>query len=113
MWVLLGPFDGEAGDSGFQSMELSFEFDMTMLNHSEEPKLLKPNTSYTVGRKDRALLINNKKISHDHCEFVIGPHLVEDVVSTRPLVIGELAEASPEQTICTTDPQACQLKQER
>jgi len=46
-----------------------------------EPKLLKPSNSYTVGRKDRDLLINNKKISHDHCDFLVGPHSVEDVVS--------------------------------
>jgi len=45
---------------------------------------LKPNTAYTVGRKDRALLINNKKISHDHCDFIVGPHLVEAVVRTNP-----------------------------
>ena len=53
----------------------------------QEPKLLKPNTSYTVGRKDRALLLNNKKISHDHCDFVVGPHAVEYVVSCLTLSV--------------------------
>ncbi|KAF9530072.1 hypothetical protein CPB83DRAFT_875297 [Crepidotus variabilis] len=62
MWTLVGPFDGEvAGDSDFQ-----------------KSKLVKPGTSYTVGRKDRPLLVNNKKISHDHCDFVVGPHSTED-----------------------------------
>ena len=46
-----------------------------------EPKLLKPNQSYTVGRKDRPLLINNKKVSHSHCDFIVGDHTVNDVVS--------------------------------
>jgi hypothetical protein len=112
MWVLLGPFDGEAGDAGFQSMRLSCNLVITFLIYIQEPKLLKPNTSYTVGRKDRPLLINNKKISHDHCDFVVGPHLVEDVVSTRPFVIGDLADASAEQTSFTTYPQTYQLEQE-
>ncbi|KDR66168.1 hypothetical protein GALMADRAFT_232674 [Galerina marginata CBS 339.88] len=63
MWVILGPFDGEVvGDVAFQ-----------------KAKLLKPNTSYTVGRKDRPLLINNKKISHDHCEIIVGNHTTDDV----------------------------------
>ena len=84
-----------------------------MLIYIQEQKLLKPNSSYTVGRKDRPLLINNKKISHDHCDFVVGPHLVEDVVSMRPFVIGEWPNESAVQTICTTHPQAYQLKQER
>lgn len=48
---------------------------------SIEPKLLKPNQSYTVGRKDRPLLVNNKKVSHSHCDFVVGDHTVNDVVS--------------------------------
>ena len=74
---------------------------------------MKPNTSYTVGRKDRGLLINNKKISHDHCDFVVGAHPVEDVVSTTSSVIGKLANASVEQTVCTPDPQTYKLEQER
>jgi len=83
MWVLFGPFDGEiAGDTGFQSVSFCFDSVISILTFQQEPKLLKPNTSYTVGRKDRALLLNNKKISHDHCDFVVGPHAVEDVVSS-------------------------------
>jgi len=74
---------------------------------------LKSNTTYTVGRKDRALLINNKKISHDHCDFIVGPHLVEDAVRMSPFAIVELANESVVQAIRTTNPQACQLEQER
>ncbi|KAF8966816.1 hypothetical protein BDZ97DRAFT_1985838 [Flammula alnicola] len=72
MWVALGPFDGEVvGEAGFQ-----------------KPKLLKPNSSYVVGRKDRPLLVNNKKVSHDHCEFIVGDHTIDDASnpSSRPLL---------------------------
>lgn len=80
MWIAIGPFDGEViGDSSFQS-SLFKNIQRLLLTDFIESKLLKPNTSYTVGRKDRPLLVNNKKISHDHCDFVVGPHTVEDVV---------------------------------
>ena len=54
-----------------------------MLDCAEE-KLLKPNSVYTVGRKNRALVVNNKKVSHDHCRFIVGPHSADDAVSNYP-----------------------------
>jgi hypothetical protein len=45
-----------------------------------ETKLLKTNKSYALGRKDRPLVIASKKISHDHCDIVVGDYTVDDVV---------------------------------
>ncbi|KAF8887023.1 hypothetical protein CPB84DRAFT_1849943 [Gymnopilus junonius] len=62
MWVVVGPFDGEVvGDISFQ-----------------KAKLLKPNTVYALGRKDKPLVVNSKKISHDHLELIVGPHSADD-----------------------------------
>lgn len=48
-----------------------------------ETKLLKTGTKVTLGRKDRPLLVNNKKISRDHCEFTVGPCSSDDVVRAK------------------------------
>ncbi|KAF8175759.1 proline-rich protein [Pholiota molesta] len=76
MWVISAPFDAEApkGEDG----RLDFL----------KSKLLKPNTSYILGRKERALVINNKRISQDHCEFVVGDHTIDDMSdpSTKPVL---------------------------
>ncbi|KDQ22694.1 hypothetical protein PLEOSDRAFT_163587 [Pleurotus ostreatus PC15] len=71
MWILEGPFDGELGDI-----------------QCKKSKLLKTGTSYLLGRKGQPLLINNKKVSQEHCEFVTGPFGADDVVqvSRRPLL---------------------------
>jgi len=45
-----------------------------------ETKLLRSGKKYPLGRKDRELLVNNKKISRDHCEFTVGPYTEEDMV---------------------------------
>ncbi|KAF9005239.1 hypothetical protein BDQ17DRAFT_1240635 [Cyathus striatus] len=63
MWVLTGPFDGELGA------------DLNL----QKSKLLKTGTSYPLGRKDRPLCIANKKVSHDHCEFIVGKYSADDV----------------------------------
>ncbi|KAF8152303.1 hypothetical protein B0H34DRAFT_724643 [Crassisporium funariophilum] len=70
MWILFGPFDGEPGG------DLNFQ----------KPKLLKTNKTYTVGRKERPLVVSSKKISSNHCEFEVGNYTVDDVVnpSSRP-----------------------------
>lgn len=47
---------------------------------SSESKLLKTGTSYLLGRKGQPLLVNNKKVSQEHCEFMTGPFGAEDVV---------------------------------
>ncbi|KAH7908695.1 proline-rich protein [Hygrophoropsis aurantiaca] len=62
MWLITGPFDGELGD-----------------NSVNRTKLLKAGKSYTLGRKDRPLLINNKKISHDHSVFKVAPCTAGDI----------------------------------
>ncbi|KAF8804211.1 proline-rich protein [Phlegmacium glaucopus] len=70
MWLLIGPFDGEVG------RETSFQ----------KTKLLKTNKSYALGRKDRPLVIASKKISHDHCDIVVGDYTIDDVgnLSAKP-----------------------------
>ena len=47
-----------------------------------ESKLLKTGAKYTLGRKDRQLVVNHKKISHDHAVILVGPYSQDDVVST-------------------------------
>jgi hypothetical protein len=46
-----------------------------------ESKLLKTGAKYTLGRKDRQLAVNHKKISHDHAVILVGPYSQDDVVS--------------------------------
>lgn len=62
MWTIVGPFDGETGEVNFA-----------------KSKLLKPGSTYGLGRKGQQLLINSKKISHHHCEFIVGESEVDDV----------------------------------
>ncbi|KAK0447454.1 proline-rich protein [Desarmillaria tabescens] len=62
MWTIVGPFDGETGEVNFA-----------------KSKLLKPGSTYGLGRKGQPLLINSKKISHHHCELIIGESKVDDV----------------------------------
>ncbi|KAH7923577.1 hypothetical protein BV22DRAFT_1048062 [Leucogyrophana mollusca] len=60
MWTITGPFDGEAqGDI-----------------NTSKTKLLKSGKKYALGRKERPLVINNKKISHDHSEFIANPSFI-------------------------------------
>jgi hypothetical protein len=86
MWVISGPFDGEVtGEVGFQS-RISLSTKDTNDLIGIEPKLLKTGTKYVLGRKQRKLVINHKKISHDHTEFVVGAYSQGDVV--RNIVFG-------------------------
>lgn len=63
MWLITGPFDAEVvGELNFQ-----------------KTKLLKTDTTYPVGRKDRPLTLASKKVSHDHCEFIVGNFTVDQV----------------------------------
>lgn len=48
-----------------------------------ETKLLKTGRKVPLGRKDKPLLVNNKKISRDHCEFTVGPCTQDDVVRAQ------------------------------
>ena len=45
-----------------------------------ETKLLRTGTKYVLGRKERQLVVNHKKISHDHAQFMVGPYSSDDVV---------------------------------
>ncbi|KAG7442164.1 uncharacterized protein BT62DRAFT_936261 [Guyanagaster necrorhizus] len=62
MWTIVGPFDGETGEVNFA-----------------KSKLLKPGSTYGLGRKGQPLLINSKKISHHHCELIVGKSEVDAV----------------------------------
>ncbi|KAI9439367.1 hypothetical protein H4582DRAFT_134338 [Lactarius indigo] len=67
MWIITGPFDGEAlNEVGFQ-----------------KSKVLKSGKSYRIGRKsDCDLAVNHKKVSHDHGQFVVGGFSPDDVTNT-------------------------------
>ena len=57
---------------------------LVLLNNlTPETKLLKTGRKIALGRKDRPLLVNNKKISRDHCEFSVGPCTQDDVVRAQ------------------------------
>ncbi|KAF9221049.1 hypothetical protein BS17DRAFT_785815 [Gyrodon lividus] len=64
MWLITGPFDAELGDVT-----------------TTKTKLLKTGRKIPLGRKDRHLLVNSKKISRDHCEFTVGPYTQDDMVN--------------------------------
>ncbi|KAH6904862.1 hypothetical protein BKA70DRAFT_512449 [Coprinopsis sp. MPI-PUGE-AT-0042] len=61
MWLLTAPFDGDLGDLSAQ-----------------KTKLLKPGSSYLIGRKGTHFIVNNKKISHEHGEFQVAPMSAQD-----------------------------------
>ncbi|KAF9554237.1 hypothetical protein CPC08DRAFT_195855 [Agrocybe pediades] len=88
MWVVSGPFDGEVGIVDFS-----------------KPKLLKPGTTYSLGRRNQPLLVNNKKISQHECDFIVGPHTVEDASdpSFRPSLTFIVRKAKHKITICNDD----------
>ncbi|KAH9966294.1 hypothetical protein BJV74DRAFT_285458 [Russula compacta] len=67
MWVVTGPFDGETpNEVGFQ-----------------KSKLLKSGKSYLIGRKSTCdLVVNHKKVSHDHGQFLVGGFSPDDVTNT-------------------------------
>lgn len=64
MWLITGPFDSvEQGDMS-----------------TTKTKLLKPGKNYGLGRKEQPLVVNNKKISRDACEFRVGPYTPDNMV---------------------------------
>ncbi|KAI0276241.1 hypothetical protein BGY98DRAFT_987158 [Russula aff. rugulosa BPL654] len=66
MWVVTGPFDGEiSNEVGFQ-----------------KSKLLKSGKSYVIGRKSTCdLVVNHKKVSHDHGQFIVEGFSPDDVTN--------------------------------
>ncbi|KAF8476316.1 hypothetical protein DFH94DRAFT_758427 [Russula ochroleuca] len=68
MWVITGPFDGEV------SNEVGFQ----------KSKLLKSGKSYLIGRKSTCdLVVNHKKVSHDHGRFEVGGFSPDDVTNVN------------------------------
>ncbi|CUA76782.1 putative protein ORF22 [Ictalurid herpesvirus 1 (strain Auburn)] [Rhizoctonia solani] len=69
MWVISGPFDG--------------------VQEGVKEKLLKPGTTYTVGRaKSGQSLLNRinleqKAISHEHVEIIVGNYEIDDVSDSQ------------------------------
>ena len=85
MWVITGPFDGDVSNEvGFQSN--AFSSLTTCQTHPRyvlESKLLKSGKSYLIGRKSTCdLVVNHKKVSHDHGRFEVGGFSPDDVVRT-------------------------------
>ncbi|KAG1734606.1 hypothetical protein EDB19DRAFT_1143333 [Suillus lakei] len=63
MWLITGPFDSvEQGDTT-----------------TTKTKLLKPGKNYGLGRKEQPLIVNNKKISRDACEFRVGSYTPDNM----------------------------------
>lgn len=63
------------------SVSIPNNVSLTLVNHiAPETKLLKTGRKIPLGRKEKPLLVNNKKISRDHCEFTVGPYTEDDVV---------------------------------
>ncbi|KAI6127036.1 hypothetical protein F5141DRAFT_370413 [Pisolithus sp. B1] len=62
MWLISGPFDDESGNLS-----------------ATKTKLLVAGKKYHLGRKDRQLVVNNKKISRDHCDFTVSPYAEENL----------------------------------
>ena len=83
MWVVAGPFDGEVSNEvGFQSNAFSsltaYQSDP---RYVVESKLLKSGKSYVIGRKTTCdLVVNHKKVSHDHGKFIVEGFSPDDVV---------------------------------
>ncbi|KAH9984922.1 hypothetical protein BJV77DRAFT_1086941 [Russula vinacea] len=68
MWVITGPFDGDV------SNEVGFQ----------KSKLLKSGKSYLIGRKSTCdLVVNHKKVSHDHGRFEVGGFSPDDVTNVN------------------------------
>jgi hypothetical protein len=81
MWIITGPFDGEeAGKLDFQSKRFDLEYSSRSKLNTPEPKLLKTDRKYVLGRKQRHLVVNHKKVSHDHAEFTVGAFTRDDIV---------------------------------
>jgi len=83
MWLVTGPFDGEVSNEvGFQSNAFSsFTTHQSNPRYVPESKLLKSGKSYIIGRKLTCdLVVNHKKVSHDHGQFKVGGFSPDDVV---------------------------------
>ncbi|KAG8215809.1 hypothetical protein J3R82DRAFT_7720 [Butyriboletus roseoflavus] len=83
-----------------------------------ETKLIKTGRKMPLGRKDRPLLVNNKKISRDHCEFAVGPCLQDDVPNLSFVPTLEIYNAKEKpisvdrdgQAIIVNPSSSCELK---
>ncbi|KAF8530117.1 hypothetical protein BU17DRAFT_59893 [Hysterangium stoloniferum] len=86
MWLITGPFDSATiGDET-----------------STKTKLLKPATTYDVGRhKENALFINSKKISRQNGEITLGEHTEED--ATNPAAVPTLSFRNTKSAIIKVD----------
>lgn len=81
MWLVSGPFDGiEKGEVNFKSESDPISRGSPRLT-KPETKLLKTGSRYTLGRKDRQLVVNHAKVSHDHGALTVGTYSQDDVVS--------------------------------
>lgn len=83
MWVVAGPFDGGVSNEvGFQSNVYSFlTIYRSNARYVPESKLLKSGKSYVIGRKVTCdLVVNHKKVSHDHGKLIVDGFSPDDVV---------------------------------
>ena len=81
MWTLVGPFDGKTlNETSFESKLISTITSTTTHFARLEAKYLKPGCTYMLGRKERDIVINHKKVSRDHLQFQIGEFIEADAV---------------------------------
>lgn len=88
MWTLVGPFDGETtNETEFESEPICAVWSTT--THASpllaEAKCVKPGSTYMLGRKERDIVINHKRISRDHLQFQVGEYAEQDAVCRAAL----------------------------
>ncbi|KAI0315420.1 hypothetical protein OF83DRAFT_1132275 [Amylostereum chailletii] len=85
MWVLTGAFDVE------------FSKDLPpVAQQPQRSKLLKTGRKYELGRKDKDLIVTQKKVSKDNAHFIVGGWSPEDVA--KPNLVPSLHVFNPKQT---------------
>ena len=71
-----------SGTGGYYNQFVLFFSSPGHLFIIKETKLLKPGKKYGLGRKEQPLVVNNKKISRDSCEFRVGQYAPDSMVRT-------------------------------
>ena len=76
--------------TGLKMASVSTLMHINLCNHeltvAKEEKLLKPGKTYTVGRAKHGqslvdrLNVDNKAVSHEHLDIIVGPYELDDVV---------------------------------
>jgi len=64
------------------------------MRFAAESKLLKSGKSYLIGRKSTCdLVVNHKKVSHDHGQLIVGDFTPDDIVRALPFPLCQTCTA--------------------